>query len=97
LRAQARGAESHAPFNKELSGEADCLRREVAKMRKISMNSLKHRIAVLRHRYLELDESGQGLVEYTLLLTLISLATVTALTGMSGALSGQLTNLTSSL
>ncbi len=66
-------------------------------MRKISMNSLKHRIAVLRHRYLELDESGQGLVEYTLLLTLISLATVTALTGMSGALSGQLTNLTSSL
>ena len=61
------------------------------------MNSLKSRLAVLRDRWAGVNESGQGLVEYSLLLMLISIASVTALTGLRGAISTQLSALAASL
>ena len=61
------------------------------------MNSITRSLAVLRDRWASVNESGQGLVEYSLLLMLISIATVTALTGLNGAISTQLSALASSL
>jgi Flp pilus assembly pilin Flp len=40
------------------------------------------------------EEEGQDLVEYALLLTLIAVALVAAVTGLTGAISGQFTRVT---
>lgn len=40
------------------------------------------------------EEEGQDLVEYALLLTLIAVALVAAITGLTGAISGQFTRVT---
>jgi pilus assembly protein Flp/PilA len=44
--------------------------------------------AMERFRSLREDESGQGLVEYALIISLVSIAVIGALQGLTGALDG---------
>jgi pilus assembly protein Flp/PilA len=59
---------------------------------KMSWSSLKARIS----RRME-DESGQGMVEYVLIIALIAIAVIAFLPGVATAIGNVLTNITSHL
>ncbi len=56
------------------------------------MNSLKNTVALLLK-----DESGQGLIEYALIATLIGLAAVVTMTSLGSKISAQFASITTSL
>ena len=51
----------------------------------------------LRMRFEELDEKGQGLAEYGLILTLVAIACIAALTGLGTAIAGKLGSVAAAL
>lgn len=61
------------------------------------MLSLYAALEVIRMRFAMLDERGQGLAEYGLILALIAVVAVAALTGLGGAIVSELSKVTSDL
>ena len=61
------------------------------------MLSLSIILETIRMRFAALDERGQGLAEYGLILALIAVVAVAALTGLGGAIVNELSTVTSDL
>ena len=61
------------------------------------MQSIAVIVETIRMRFAALDERGQGLAEYGLILALIAVVAVAALTGLGGAIVSELSKVTSDL
>lgn len=61
------------------------------------MVSVSVLLQTIRIRLAAMDETGQGLAEYGLILALIAVVAVAALTGLGGAIVSELSKVTSDL
>jgi pilus assembly protein Flp/PilA len=61
------------------------------------MVSISVLLQTLRIRLAAMDETGQGLAEYGLILALIAVVAVAALTGLGGAIVSELSKVTADL
>jgi pilus assembly protein Flp/PilA len=62
------------------------------KLGKLSWDLMKAKVSSLKE-----DQSGQGMVEYVLIIALIAIAVIALLPGVATAINGVLTNITTHL